>query len=710
MKPSPRLIPTLRRGMLFAALLAFLLPLLLYLPALRFDLVSLDDPAFIASNPIVQGGLTWTSVRDAFTAPVPASPMYIPLLWISYMLDVSLFGSHPWGFHLTNILLHAFSSLLLFLFLLRLARRFFPSRESGILPPLLLALLWALHPLRLESVAWAAERKDCLASLFCLLVLHAWLSALDAKRPSRRLLHAAATLGLFALGLLSKPSLVPLPCFLALLALPPCRERPRIFVLAATLLPFLLLSCLSSLATTTYHELSAWTPLPLPSRLATVPSVLFFYVSKTLLPVHLSIIYPKWTSPLWLGLLLALPLLAAAVWVFRHRRAYPLVWLGSAFACLTILPVVGIVPIAFNLVADRYTCLPAIGLSVALLPLFAPRVSRLRTRLAVLFLAIAAYAAATAATLPVWRNDSTVYRPVRRLLPDHNSIRANDATVARRHGDFLASRECISRAARIFPDFELFLADIPNVFFLEGPQEAVRLLLANPSPGYLAGRWSFYLAVAQLETDAPAEALETARKALLRTPPGDPCRYVLLQTAMVAAYRLGDSDEALSFAIDAQVIPPGATSISAPYFVGYYVNLWNNDFKDMALRYFRELAESTPTPSVLNNIAWVLAVPFYSPAPPSEAVDLARKALEAEPADPALRPSLLDTLSVALANASDFPGAIDAISEAIALLPPSSPSLPAMKRRLSLYRQSIPYREVNGTPVVPRDYDYDLFL
>lgn len=715
MSPSSPVSPRLSASAAaVAAILAFLLPLLLYLPALRFDLISLDDPDFILSNPIVQRGLTLSSIHDAFTAPVLSAPMYIPVLWISYMLDVSLFGNQPWAFHLTNILLHSAASLLLFLLLLRLARRFSPGpalvarRLPFVAPCLLLSLLWSLHPLRIESVAWAAERKDCLASVFCLLVLHAWFSALDASRPSRRLLHGIACFVLFSLGLLAKPSLVPLPLFLVLMAVPPFRPCPRRFALAAAILPFLLLSALSSLATTTYHELSSLVPVPLSSRLATVPSVLLFYAGKTILPVRLAVIYPQWTSPLWLGVLLSIPFLAAAVWIVRRRHTSPLLWLGSAFALLTLLPVLGIVPIAFNLVADRYTCLPAIGLSIALLPLFFP--SPRRPRLLVLSLAVVAFAAIAGAALPVWRNDVSVYLPVRRRLPDHHTVRAHDAIVARRHGDFRASRECISRSARIFPDYELFLTEIPNVFVLDGPEKAISLLNDNPPPNYLYSRWAFSLSLAQLEIGAAEDALETARRALERSGPSDLCRSLLVHAAMIASYRLGHVEDALVYAGDVGIVPPEGTPLSPPFFVNFYTAIWNNDYKTTALRYFRELAESTPTPSVLNNLAWLLASAFYSPAPPSEAVDMARKALEAGAGDPALRPTLLDTLSVALANASDFPSAIDAVSEAISLLPPSSPSLPAMRRRLDLYRQSLPYREVNGAPVSPEGYGYDLHL
>lgn len=712
-----------------AAALAFLLPLLLYLPALRFGFVILDDPSFIAANPLVTGGLRFSALRDAFLVPVPAAPMYIPLLWVSYMLDVSLFGNHPWAFHLTNILLHATSSLLLFLLLRRLTCRF--SRMGSSSPPLatpfLLALLWALHPLRIESVVWAAERKDCLAVFFCLLTIHAWLSFLVTVGAPRCFAHVFAAFLFFALGLLSKPSLVPLPLFLAVLwALrpppPPLHDvrgtssMPPILRTAFVLAPFFLLAALASIATASFHARHATlAPPPFLSRLATIPSVFLFYLSKTFVPRHLSILYPQWTSPIWLGVLLSIPFLAAALWLFRRRRVHPLPFLGSAFAFIFLLPVSGLLPVSYNLVADRYSLLPAIGLSIALLEFVPPSVdgesSRRRGLFAVaLAILVSACAVATSLHLPTWRDTESLFLPARRLLPDHFSIRGFDAAMSTRHGDFAASSTCIARAARIFPDASLLLDNVPNVYALKGPRSALDYLFAHLPPDSVRSRWSVLVAAIQLELDRPADALASVSSALASSPPSDPYRNILLQTAAIASFRLGDISSALSFARRAGIISPDADTLVPGHFINGYLFFWNNNLKAPALHYFRELAESDPTPSVLNNIAWILASSLWSPAPPSEAIALARRALDAIPSDSPLRPTLLDSLSVALANASDFPSAIDAISGAIDLLPPSSPALPSMRSRLALYRQSLPYREFLGSPIPPSKYTFDPHL
>ena len=573
------------------------------------------------------------------------------------------------------------------------------------------------------------------------MTLHAWLSARDASSSPRRILHGTAALLLFALGLLSKPSLVPLPVFLALLewlsppvtGCPPIKNRfsgflPLLFVW----LPFCLFAAFSAFLTSAFHaEQASLPPPPLLSRLATIPTVVLFYLSKTLLPRGLSVLYPQWTAPLWLGAILALPFVAAAVWLFRRRASAPLLFLGAAFAALFLLPVSGLVAISYNLVADRYSFLPAIGLSIGLLHLFLPsgetQTSPSPVRplaapsafsrfwlgsplLAFLCCACAACAVATTLHLPVWRDSDALFLPPRRLLPDHYTIRIYDARLARAHGDFATARTCSARAAGALSDYYLFLGDVPNVNALDGPQAALSLLLANPPPNTSLPHWSVLAASAQLALDRPGDALATATAALPSANAGDIFRKVLLQIAMIASHQLGDDSSALAFARKAGAVPPDADGIVPGHFLPYYAFLWSNDDRLPALRYFRELAESSPTPSVLNNISWILASAFYSPAPSSEAVAYARRALDALPLDSPLRPTLLDTLSVALANDGQFDDAVSAVSDAIALLPPSSLSLPAMRRRLSLYRQSLPYRELFGDPVSPEKYAFDPHL
>ena len=707
--------PVPRRALFLCAALAFLLPLLLFLPAVQFELLNLDDTTFVVGNRIVVRGLSLSNLRDAFLFRSPA-PMYIPVLWISYMLDATLFGTRPWGFHLSNVLLHATNGLLLFFLLRTLAARFLrPSAPRPVLAPLLLSLLWSLHPLRVESVAWVAERKDCLAVFFCLLVLLAWLPAVAADAPPRRrLTFGALALLAFLLGIFAKPSLVPLPVILAILACPPFRPRPKFVPLALALLPFCAAAALAAWATASVHATATNVPVPpLGARLATIPSVFFFYIGKILCPVHLAVIYPRWTSSPATGLVLALPLAVAAVWVFVRRNARPLLWLGSALAVLFFLPVSGIVHIPFNLVADRYTCLPAIGLSMAILDFVHPRPGLKTLRPlwlvpAVLLVLLALFTAASAATLPVWRTTSSVFLPVRRLAPNHPTVRAFDVLSARQRGLFSVSHACARRFFDVSPfiDYEVFLFDAVNVGALEGPDAALSLLLAHPPPPTLHAKWAEVAAAFQIATGRDSDALSTVAAALPSAPATSAQRTRLLSMAMFAAHRLHRTGDALRYARLTGIVPPNATELLPAHFLPFYVALWNADIRAPALDGFRSLAAGSNDPVLLNNISWLLASSFQSPAPPSEAVDLARRALDILPANSPLRPSLLDTLSVALANDGQFEAAASAVSEALEALPPRAESRTAMQRRLDLYRRGLPYREILGNPVPPGEYAF----
>ena len=177
-----------------------------------------DDPEFLTENPHVQGGLNWAGVKWAFCNTEQAG-YWAPLMWLSHMLAWQLFGRNAWGHHLVNVLLHATNTALVFLVFRRLTRATWRS--------LMVAALFGLHPLRVESVAWVTERKDVLSMLFWILALWAYAKYVEAApvRSSRANLWYGAALGMYVLGLMSKPVLVvTLPCVLLLLDYWPLRE------------------------------------------------------------------------------------------------------------------------------------------------------------------------------------------------------------------------------------------------------------------------------------------------------------------------------------------------------------------------------------------------------------------------------------------------------------------------------------------------------
>jgi hypothetical protein len=219
-KPRPGLVP----GLL--ALLIFILAFALFSPSLLYGLVRLDDITYVSNNTGVLGGLSASSVRQAFALDNASATMNMPLLWISYMLDVEWLGAtpgHPWGFHFTNVLLHALNASLVFYLLYVFCGK--PWRAF------FFAALWAVHPLRVESVAWVTERKDVLSGFFGLLCIGAYLWAGRGKSPSAdrspspfrlSILFRLLSLLFFALGLLVKPSLAPSPSFFCSSTFGPC--------------------------------------------------------------------------------------------------------------------------------------------------------------------------------------------------------------------------------------------------------------------------------------------------------------------------------------------------------------------------------------------------------------------------------------------------------------------------------------------------------
>jgi hypothetical protein len=251
-----------RASSMWIGVLLFLLVFAVFSPSLSYELVAVDDIHYISHNQLVLGGLSWSAIRVAFTDFY--NQMYAPLLWISYMADVSFGGAspvQPWGFHLTNVLLHSLNSLLLYFLLLAWCKK--PWRAF------FFAALWALHPLRVESVAWVTERKDVLSGLFALLCLGCYWRA-NRHKAIPAIGPTLLALVFFIAGLLVKPSLTPIPLVLLLLDYWPLRRygpnAPPLLRAAPRLLlektPFFL-------ASFALQDIPAAQPLPAvcPSRL-----------------------------------------------------------------------------------------------------------------------------------------------------------------------------------------------------------------------------------------------------------------------------------------------------------------------------------------------------------------------------------------------------------------------------------------------------------
>lgn len=365
----------MQRPALVCALLA-LAVLVVYLPVTSFDFINYDDPYYVYDNPQVRGGLTWQGVLWAVTEAHAAN--WHPLTWLSHMLDCQLFGLNPGWHHLTNVLFHTANSILLFLWLRSLTQAFWRAA--------FVAALFALHPLHVESVAWISERKDVLSTFFGILSLWAYTNyartqpASHAQRSASKRRCYWLALGLFALGLMSKPMLVTWPCLMLVLDFWPLQrfqslnlssQWPVLRRLFLEKLPFFALSA-SSCVVTVFAQKAGGAVAPLddiPLGMRTINALVAYaqYLWHLVWPERMAVLYPytgNWPLMHVAGALTVLLGITALAWWQRRKQPYLLA--GWAWYVGTLVPVIGLVQVGNQSMADRYTYIPAIGLFVAL--------------------------------------------------------------------------------------------------------------------------------------------------------------------------------------------------------------------------------------------------------------------------------------------------------------------------------------------------------
>jgi Flp pilus assembly protein TadD len=385
----------------------------------------LDDELYVTANRQVQKGLTRESVAWAFTATHAAN--WHPLTWLSHMLDVELFGLRPGPHHLHSLLLHILNTLLLFLLLRRLTGALWRSA--------LVAALFALHPLHVESVAWIAERKDVLSTLFWLLALAAWAAYARAPKVG----PYGLALALFALGLMAKPMLVTLPFTLLLLDFWPLGRWPRPFRwetatgLLREKLPFFALSAASAVITWTAQakagSVAGLAQIPLLERFLNACRAYLAYLGKTVWPTALSVFYPHPRA----GALTAAAVFSGLILVgitacaFALRRRAPYAWFGWLWYLGTLVPVIGLVQVGKQAMADRYTYVPLIGIFIAMAWGLAEIARGNRVRRAwIAAAAVAALGLLSAATriqVRTWADNDALFTHALAVAPQSDLIR-----------------------------------------------------------------------------------------------------------------------------------------------------------------------------------------------------------------------------------------------------------------------------------------------
>ena len=320
------------------------------------DFINFDDNVYVTSNTHIQQGLSWEGVKWAFTTIYGSN--WHPLTWISHMLDIQFFGLNPAGHHLTNLIFHILATLLLFGFLRYATGKVWVSS--------LVAALFALHPVHVESVAWVAERKDVLSAIFWFLTL--WAYVYYTRSPNKR--KYALVLILFAFGLLAKPMLVSLPFILLLLDYWPLERmtlnRQAVGLLLLEKIPLLIMAVASSIITVIAQQeaISGFNRIDFKIRLSNAILSYCIYLWQAFWPTGLAIFYP-YANPHSINVLgcsfLLVVVTVAVLWKGRQSKFLITDWFWFIIA---LIPVIGIVQVGGQAHADRYTYLPFIGIFI----------------------------------------------------------------------------------------------------------------------------------------------------------------------------------------------------------------------------------------------------------------------------------------------------------------------------------------------------------
>jgi tetratricopeptide (TPR) repeat protein len=445
-KPSIATTPDLDRRLAILACVGLVLgTILVYTPVWLHDFVSYDDPLYVTENFHVKAGLSWQSVQWALTTG--AASNWHPLAWISHMLDVQLFGVNAGAHHVTNLFLHIVDSLLLLGVLWRMSGAF--GRSAFV------AALFAFHPVHVESVAWIAERKDVLSTFFWMLGLWAYV---DYVRTGRWRSYALVVVSL-ALGLMSKPMVVTFPFALLLLDYWPL-TRPIERRLLIEKLPLFALVAVSSVVTFLAQSrggaVSALAALPLPLRLANAVTAYFGYIEKTLWPAGLSVFYP-YSREIGVRLAAALVVLLAITAFTITQRSHRYLVVGWLWFLGTLVPVIGLVQVGLQSMADRYTYIPAIGLFVMiawgvpelLRAVPKPRVTLIGASAAI----IVALAIVAHAQVQYWRDSLTLWTHALQVTPGDSHVETALGSVLAEQGKTAEAAALYAAALQSDPQF-----------------------------------------------------------------------------------------------------------------------------------------------------------------------------------------------------------------------------------------------------------------
>lgn len=477
----------MRTKILFSVILVAV-TLAVFMQTANHQFITYDDPGYVTTNPMVKKGLTAAGFTWAFTTTAMSN--WHPLTWLSHMADVQLFGLDPRGHHLTSVAFHTASALLLFLLLTRITGALWQSY--------VVAALFALHPLHVESVAWIAERKDVLSFFFWLLTLLCY--ARFVKKPGYAW-YVCALLS-FSAGLMTKPMLVTLPLMLLLLDYWPFNRFDKtqtaiknptflgtcssFLVLAKEKIPFFLMSVVSAVITMYCQSrggsIVSLDKVPVALRFENALVAYIKYIGLMIWPHDLAILYPFPKSiSLWqpIGAVVLLVLISLVVVRLRHR--FPYLVTGWFWYLVTLLPVIGLIQVGSQALADRYTYIPLIGLFILLCWLLPDLLQGLRHRLFILGtvsgIVIAVLTFVTWRQIGYWKDDLSLYRHTLAVTTGNFLILNNYAVALNEQGRIDDAMATFRQALSIKPDHAEALYNFGRLYLqdLNNPQLAVPL-------------------------------------------------------------------------------------------------------------------------------------------------------------------------------------------------------------------------------------------
>jgi len=690
---------------LFIPLSLILLTVAVFWRVGQHEFILYDDPDYVTGNVHVQRGLTADGLAWAFGHVRGDFTYWHPLTWVSHMIDCQLFGLRPGPHHLVSLFLHAANVVLLFSIFRRMTGSLWPSA--------VLAALWALHPLQVETVAWVTERKNLLSAMFWLLTMGAYLRYVEKPSVGR---YACVFLGM-GLGLMTKPVLVTLPCTLLLLDFWPLgrwrqfgrtsapswdEQKTTAFPqyswlwLVAEKVPLLLLSAASAILTLVAHKqlglIISGAQLPLGARIAGAAVGYGAYVIKTLVPAGLAVFYPhpgNW--PAWqvvAGGVLVFGILGVAL--HQARRA-PWLLVGWCWMLGVLVPTIGIVQAGDQSAADRFMYLPLVGFLLVLVwggrALLVWIGAGPRTIMAVAAGLVFVYAVASSVQLRHWRNTRSLFEHALRVTSNNHLAHAVLGSLDGQDGRFSAAALHFSQALAIKPKY------------FEGHSAFADMLRAQQKLDEAITHYNEALKWSPAWVDAlsglgatlvlqgkPQEGLAKIERALQLNPQLLSARFHRA-LALQALGRTGVATEQFN-----QVFRSNPEAIHALFGFGNSF-LAQRRFSEAVQCYRQFIALQPDSVPALNRLAWLLAT--HSDDSVRHGADALRFATRACQLTANNDPLSLNALAAAYAETGQFDLAVATAERAFELATAAgqSPLAGILQKLIDLYKAKTPYRE-----------------